>query len=398
MKVLGIICEYNPFHKGHRYHIEESLIKTGADAVICLMSGDFVQRGDPAIISKWKRAETAILNGADLVLELPCIYSTASAEAFAYGAVNIMNKLGIIDWLTFGSESDDLESLQKLALLLNYETEEYKSLLKDNLKQGHSYPCARQKAIEMINRHLALFLKGSNNVLAIEYLKALNKLKSNISPISIKRISSDYKSKKTQGEFSSATAIRELLLTGKDVKPFVPLSSLKILCDSEYRDLNDFDSILLYLLRSIDPEELSMIDYMNDGVDNIFKNRILKTNNISALLKLSANKRHTETRLKRALTNLLLGIKRDLRQNTLKSFDDHYARVLAFDKVGAKLLSDMKSQEQLKIITKSANYKRQLGEEASNLFELDLKASDIYSNIKRNDYLADITISPFILR
>jgi predicted nucleotidyltransferase len=184
MKIAGIVAEYNPFHNGHQYHIEETKKQTGADYIIAVMSGDFVQRGAPAFLDKYERARAALLGGCDLVLELPVIYSTASAEFFASGAVRLLDGLGICAFLSFGSEEGNLKPLYQLAELLTEEPEEYKRILKLHLKSGLSFPAAREQALEeyfltnlkeMRNISIPSFLKGSNNILALEYLKTLKK-------------------------------------------------------------------------------------------------------------------------------------------------------------------------------------------------------------------------------
>ena len=217
MKVVGIVAEYNPFHYGHLYHLQSSRSLTEADCVVVVMSGNYTQRGEPAVVSKWARAEMALLSGADLVIELPVAYAMGSAEYFAYGAVRLLDSLGVVDAMCFGSESGDIEDLQAIASILADEPEEYKDLLKNHLSDGHSFPSARQKALSgyLRGRHgkadLTRLLKSSNNILGIEYLKALLRLDSKIKPVTISRIGSDYNSTELSGKFSSATSIRNIL-------------------------------------------------------------------------------------------------------------------------------------------------------------------------------------------
>ena len=213
MKNLGIIAEYNPFHKGHEYHLKESLKATGAQNVICVMSGNFVQRGEPAIIDKWARAEIALKNGVDLVLELPVIFSAASAEYFAFGAVSILEATGIVDCLCFGSESGKISDLQAMADIFHEETPKFKELLMKNLSAGFSYPKARELAAsQYTSSSSGSALQLSNNILGIEYLKALRKLGSRIQPVTIKRTGSHYNDETFSSTIPSATAIRNVLL------------------------------------------------------------------------------------------------------------------------------------------------------------------------------------------
>ena len=195
MNILGLITEYNPFHYGHKYHLEESLSKTNSDYSVAVMSGSFVQRGEPSFIDKWTKAKMAVENGVDLVIELPFIYSSQSAELFALGAVKLLNSLNIVDFLSFGSEIGDLEPLNIISKVLLEEPTEFKTNLSYNLSLGYSFPVSRSLALEMFLKddplsnkyNFKTILKQSNNILGIEYIKALSKTNSNIKPITIKR-------------------------------------------------------------------------------------------------------------------------------------------------------------------------------------------------------------------
>ncbi len=212
--VLAIIGEYNPFHNGHLYHLNESKKIANANYTIAIMSGNFVQRGDVSIVDKWTKAKMAILGGIDLVIELPCIYSISSAENFASGAIKMLNSLKIVDTLSFGCELNDISLLKKFASILAEEPEEFKTLLSHELSKGVSFPRARENALLMyINdiRNSANVLSSPNNILAIEYLKALNVTKSTIEPLAVKRFGPGYNSKMITNTFASATSIRELI-------------------------------------------------------------------------------------------------------------------------------------------------------------------------------------------
>ena len=184
MKICGIIAEYNPFHNGHSYHMLSTREKTNCDYIICIMSGNFTQRGEPTIFDKWQRAKAAVLCGADLVIEIPTLFATSSAENFAYGSVKILDMLGV-DYLSFGSEIDDGDALNKLAKILVKEPKEYKKILKQKLSGGISFPVARKEALTAYtdDESIAKLVAGSNSILAIEYLKSLIKLKSDIVPV-----------------------------------------------------------------------------------------------------------------------------------------------------------------------------------------------------------------------
>jgi len=216
MKVVGLITEYNPFHNGHLYHIQKALELTGADRVVVVMSGNYVQRGTPALMPKELRTKAALCNGASLVLELPLAYATGTAEQFAFGAVSILHKLGCIDTLCFGSECGNIEILQEIASILHSETDEYKTLLQQFLREGASFPVARSKALDTLypGKNYKSILDHPNNILGIEYLKSLLRLKSTINPCTIKRSASEYHDTKLNASFSSATAIRQALISG----------------------------------------------------------------------------------------------------------------------------------------------------------------------------------------
>ena len=212
MKVLGIVSEYNPLHSGHAFHIRASVEKTGATHVICVMSGHFVQRGEPAVADKWVRAKMALLSGVDLVLELPVVFSCSSAELFAYGSVRTLHHTGVVACLSFGSEQGELGSLWRIASALYDEPAAYRELLKNYLGEGHSFAVAREKALTGYLRGLPdNIMSQSNNILAIEYLKALKGLRSSIQPTTIKRQGSAYQEAEIAPSFSSATSIRAFL-------------------------------------------------------------------------------------------------------------------------------------------------------------------------------------------
>ena len=247
-RVLGLITEYNPFHNGHLYHLEKSKELCSADYVVCVMSGNFIQRGEPAIVNKWARAEMAVLAGADLVLELPVVYAMASAEFFAYAAIKTLDSIGITDCICFGSESGEIETLDKIAEILCKEPPLFRTLLKEHLAEGKSFPVSRQSAlikymacsgqIETAG-DIGFILEQSNNILGIEYLKALKKLGSKIKPYTIKRIDNEYGAQNLTGRISSATSIRKQFESNScawngtdfdsDVAQTMPSSSLNIL-------------------------------------------------------------------------------------------------------------------------------------------------------------------------
>lgn len=262
--ILGIISEYNPFHFGHLYHIEESKKIVNPDYTVAIMSGNFVERGDAAIIDKWSRAEMALKNGIDLVIELPLVYAISSAENFAEGSIKILGSLNMETILSFGSECGDVKILRDIADVLANEPPEYLSILNHELSSGISFPKARDHAILMyLNdiRKFADILTKPNNTLGIEYLKAIIKRKSKINTITIKRNGSNYNTDILESKYSSATAIRRGIIEKKDVSLCMPTSSYEILNNKINNNqivpgLNKFEQIIIYKLRTMSVQEI----------------------------------------------------------------------------------------------------------------------------------------------
>ena len=234
MRITGIITEYNPFHLGHSLHLQKSIENTSPDGVICIMSGNFIQRGGPALIDKWNRAAMAVKNGVDLVIELPLIYSISSAEGFAQGAIKILNSTGVVDSLYFGSEHGDIQDLTTIAKSLILENDTFKISLTEELAKGLPFHIARQNALSAIHQNIEIkdVLSNSNNILGIEYIKAILKINSKITPYTLKRAGADYNDSELKTSFPSATAIRKSLLQNDDLsilKNSLPLESYNYL-------------------------------------------------------------------------------------------------------------------------------------------------------------------------
>ena len=275
-KVLGIISEYNPFHNGHLYHLEQSKKLSGCDYTVAVISGNFTQRGSTSLVDKWEKTRMALANGVDLVIELPVLYSISSAENFADGSIKILNSLGIVDTLSFGAETSDIAVLSKIADVLTVEPTEYKNILSHELKKGLSFPKARENALLMYLGDIRKYsgvLSSPNNILGIEYLKALKKYKSNINPICIKRIESDYNSINFSNNIASATAIRNLVKNKSFdiIKDLVPESTYSILIDNVQNghiveDLSIFEKEIIYVLRKMSIEEISNLPDVSEGL------------------------------------------------------------------------------------------------------------------------------------
>jgi len=386
MKVLGIVAEYNPFHNGHLYHLQESKKLINADCSVCVMSGNFTQRGDVALIDKWSRAEMALRNGVDLVIELPVVYSISSAENFAYGSMNILDKLGIVDCVSFGSETGELRILDSIADILCNEPKEYVSLLNHELAKGISYPKAREKALLMyLNdiRKYANVLSSPNNILGIEYLKALRKLKSNLHTITIQRKNVEYNSTHISKGFASATAIRKLLDKPSDLSKVVPEETFSILEDKVKRGqivkgLVTFEKEILYKLRCMSVEDIANLPDVSEGLEHAIKNAANSCNNIMDLISLVKSKRYTQTRIQRILLYALLDITKQDMANSQKGVP--YIRVLGMTENGKRLLSEIVAKKKLNVITSPKKFMDKCNNKVvKSLFAKDIFATNIYT-------------------
>ena len=388
-KVLGIISEYNPFHNGHLYHLEQSKKLSGCDYTVAVISGNFTQRGSTSLVDKWEKTRMALANGVDLVIELPVLYSISSAENFADGSIKILNSLGIVDTLSFGAETSDIAVLSKIADVLTVEPTEYKNILSHELKKGLSFPKARENALLMYLGDIRKYsgvLSSPNNILGIEYLKALKKYKSNINPICIKRIESDYNSINFSNNIASATAIRNLVKNKSFdiIKDLVPESTYSILIDNVQNghiveDLSIFEKEIIYVLRKMSREEISNLPDVSEGLEYSIKKAADSCNSIVELLNLVKSKRYTSTRIQRILLYALLGItKKDMQvSKTTKP----YVRILGFNNFGKTLLSEIaRNNPKLNIITSVKKFTDSNSNKNFNLLlNKDIFATNVYT-------------------
>ena len=386
MNVTAIISEYNPLHKGHLYHIETARKETGADFCIAIMSGNFVQRGTPAILDKYARAEAALKSGVDLVLELPAMYATASAEYFALGGVALANKLGCVTHLSFGSEYGQTDKFMETANLLINEPEEMKIPLKEALKEGLSYPAARAYAVKVSHPELADILETPNNILGVEYCKALLKLKSKIIPHTLKRQGQDYHSETADEGFASATGIRKLIGNNNPEQETILKAQLPPAtydCLSPYfghRPLTEDDLSMLLRYKLITENRSHLTEYF--GVNKELSNRIYKHlsdfETFSSFAELLKTKNITRTAINRALLHILLDIKAaDVQEVTKRGCVD-YIRVLGFRKEAAGLLKEFSDIPETPLITNLSA--------APVLCEIDIRADQIYQMCASQTY------------
>lgn len=416
MKTAGIIAEYNPFHKGHEYQIRYTKEKLKADYVIVAMSGDYVQRGTPALISKHARAEMALRCGADLVLEMPVSISTASAEAFAMGGVSLLDSLGIVDMLCFGSESGEISALRELAEILVEEPEEYKKLLKSFLCEGLTFPAARSQALTEYFKNLRNFsgddfdgvltpllnevtqiLNTPNNILGIEYCKALLRLNSQIRPVTIRREGMGYHETTVPDEhsavaspdlqsptdfFASATAIRNLILQDSpdpdSLASQIPGQAFpvfqKAVNSGEFLTENSLDSILSYCLMKENVKSLS--SYMDVSED--LARRIINQQNLLSSFSQSVSvlktRELTQTRIQRALLHIILNIHTAPTQIP-------FARVLGFRRESSELLSQIKQHSSIPLITKLADAQNLLDSKGNQILSETVFSSNLYEKL-----------------
>ena len=391
-KVVGIIAEYNPFHNGHLYHLLQAKDLAQADYVVAVISGNFTQRGDTSIVDKWTKAYMAICGGCDLVLELPTVYSSSSAENFASGAIKILDSLKIVDSIAFGAEASDLATLNNIANVLYTEPRGYTNILTHELQKGISFRSARENAILMylndIKRY-ANILNSPNNILAIEYLKALKTQKSNMDPIMVKRSKVYYNDDRIVDDFASATAIRKLIKRREyeDLRKVVPRSTYKIL-SRQIRDgnivlgLENFEKEIIYTLRKMSIREIANLPDVSEGLENLIKNSADNCNDMSKLIANIKSKRYTQTRIQRILLYALLGIDKKMMEDSKKVTP--YVRVLGFTNKGKELISEInKRNPKINMITSVKKFIEKNNKPSNRtimqMLQKDIFATDVYT-------------------
>ena len=362
MKICAIICEYNPLHWGHLYHIQKARELSGADAILCIQGGNFTQRGEPAIVNKYVRSKMALEANADIVVQIPTAYCCSSAEVFALAGVKIANSFSNVTNIAFGVETDNFELLKQLAKYLAEEPTEYKQKLKEHLDKGNSLPVSRQRAIQDLIKEgytefkdveaTTTILEQPNNILAIEYLKAIHKTKSKIEPIFTTRTKNNYNDADINGRDSSATAIRTRLLrkgTARSIKNLLPTTSYTLIKDEiqEYGlpDMDLFSDLCMYAVKTKTPAEIA----------NIY--------DVSELLLNVKTKRYSFSRLKRIVLRILLNIDRKTIESIYKIDKLPYIKVLAFRADKRELLKDLDADTNIVIRN------NMLAKEKSPLFE-----------------------------
>jgi predicted nucleotidyltransferase len=378
MKISGIIAEYNPFHNGHKYHIDK-VRDNGADGIVAVMSGNFVQRGEPAIEDKYQRAKSALIGGVDLVLELPSAYATSSAEIFAKSGVDILNRLGCVDEISFGAEEDNILSLKKIAAAL--QNEDTDNLLKEKLKEGISYPTALDYAVgQVIGMEYSVIMRQPNNILAIEYLKALNRSESQMTPFAVKRAGCNHDSDTPIGNIASASFIRDNLRIGKTdvLKDYMPATSESILKGNIEKgdaliDLDIFEKAVLSKLRFLPLSYFSKLPDVSEGIENRLHSAIAISRTLDELYGYVKTKRYTHSRIRRLILQAFLGISaKDI------TGEIPYVRVLGFNDVGRSILKEMKFNATIPVIMKASDIADLHSDKADRIFNIECRGSDQY--------------------
>lgn len=422
MNILGLVVEYNPFHNGHLYHLEKSKEITNATHTVAIMSGNFLQRGEPALFDKYTRAKAAVENGVDLVIELPTLFACQSAEIFSHGAICTLNSLNCIDSVCFGSEVGNIDILYTIANILVNEPDDFKVKLKNYLKEGMLFPSARSNALfdyishnNLVNiskEDLLNILNSSNNILGIEYIKSIIKLDSNIKPYTITRIKSEYNSEQIDSSICSATAIRKSLKDNNNIELLsnvIPNKTYNVIKDCIENNFNPmFDESYFDILSSIvlrDFEHLNKYFDVNEGIENKIYQSIFTSSSLPDLHNLIKSKRYTLTKIKRILNNILLGITKD-DVNLVKDIDVvPYIRVLAFNNKGREIIKSIKNNSDINIINKFSKVSFELDDNKfKTLINYDIKATNIYNSIyyKNNKNLLkgpmDYYLSPIYIK
>jgi predicted nucleotidyltransferase len=407
VEILGIIAEYNPFHNGHLYHLQKAKELTGAKYCVAVMGGHFLQRGEPAFMNKWTRTMMALDAGIDIVIEMPFIFSSQDARGFAKAGIKILNSLGIIDYIAFGCENDQMEILNYLAEILRNEPDFYKKILKEEIKNGISFPKTRERALVQYYQkygnnynvntlnNIKKVLRQPNNILALEYLISLKNIKSSITPVAIKRVGSNYLQEKLGGQFSSATAIRKTILKNfaknqknllKGVENTLPVFSYNLILNELKKGLNpitisSFEQAIFSQLRRMPVNEIKMIHGVQEGLENRLKDGVSSSFNVETLIQEVKTKRYTQTRIQRILIHSLFYLTHK-ETEIFNQTGPLYCRILGMTENGKLILKKLKKRSKLPVIIKLRNFLRKIQDNENDVIQkmlnYDILSTDIY--------------------
>lgn len=363
MKNIGIICEYNPFHNGHLYHLEKIKEMFPESNIILVMSGNFTQRGDTSIINKWDKTDIALNYGVDLVIELPFVFATQSADIFARASIEILDTLNV-DYLVFGSESNDIDKLTEFAKI-QLESKKYDLLVKEYLDEGVNYPTALSKALADLTGKK---ISKPNDILGITYIREILKRKSKIKPITIKR-NDNYNCKELEEFFSSATSIRYALQNNSDISNQVPEYTSRFL-DKKLHFIDDYFNILKYTIL-VNKDNLGNIQTVDEGIDGRINKFIVESRSLNELILKIKTKRYTYNKLNRMFTHIMCNFTKEEAEN-FKNIE--YIRVLGFNNKGRKYLKEVKEMTDIPIITNYSSIK-------SKMLEMEFRSTCVYASI-----------------
>ena len=376
MEVCGILAEYNPFHNGHKYQID-LLRETGVTHIVAFMSGNFVQRGDIAVTDKFTRAKYAIENGVDLVIEMPTLYTVASAHFYAKAAYSLMQDIGCIDSVSFGCETSDIEILKKAA---SFSEEVNESLeVKEKMSEGMSYPAAIES---LADDDISIAFSSPNNILTVEYIRQINERNLPYHIYPIKRLGPEHDSSDIVGNIASASHIRELMRSGEDYSDFVPYGSIPF----ENVDFKTLETITFYKLRTMKLSELALLPETSSELASRFYNAIRESSSLDEFLVKVKTKRFPQARIRRTIYSAILGLSK-----TDYLYDPHYIRVLALNQRGAEVLRKAKTTTRIPISTSVADLMSRNGI-CERFVNMECAATDVYNILKGNKmYKSDMT-------
>jgi len=413
MKTLAIIAEYNPFHNGHQYHIQQSKAVTNSDYTIALMSGNFLQRGCPAILDKYSRGRLCAIGGVDLTIELPFPYATGSAMDFSIGAVSLLDKLNTVDYLCFGAECNNITMFEKIADVLLEEPDSYIQTLKDCLSQGMSFPAARQKALSLYLKDFSLdeFVSSPNNILGIEYVTALKRRNSKIKPIPIQRKNAGYHDTTIYSSISSATALRQAFHNEDNpidaISNDIPAECLSTLKEAFNYCFPIYDNDLTPFLQSalMTNESFDHIWDINSDLSNKLK-ALAPSVSYTDSIEILKSRDITSTRIARSIIHLIMNYTSHLHDIFTKNDYAFYGNILSLRKDSSSLVKDINSLSSIPLINKKADFSSTIAsydidkDIANTMWALDTKATNLYNclifnryNIKaENDYTIRLPI------
>lgn len=376
MQIYGVVAEYNPLHNGHKYHLSQ-IRKNNDNGIVVVMSGNYVERSETAVISKRYRTQMALNNGADLVIELPLCYATASAEKFAFGAVYLLDSIGVTDKLSFGSECGDVSLLKDVANAVL--SDEVNKEIKAELEKGISYPTARMNAVKnLFSEEYADIISKPNNILGIEYIKALIRLNSNIEPETVARKGCGHDSKEINGDILSASAIRELVLNRQPIEKFLPENVMRIINSAKNSsqfpaDFKKLETAIIASLRQKTSKDFENIPDVSEGIENRIIASAKTATNLEELYMNAKTKRYTHSRIRRIILYSFLGITKNY-YNELPQ----YIKVLGFNSTGKKILRKAKDCSKLPIVMSASDIKK-LSVETQSLYELECRSTDLFN-------------------